>query len=134
MLPIGASPVLGYPPRTLDMRPAHVARLALVLALPLAGCATWHQHPTPTPGAAPSLATPARVTLADGRTAVLARARVAGDSLIGEEGVPPQRRAFALREVTRVEGRRVSPLRTLGLGWLALNAAAGVLLLVYLAG
>ena len=63
----------------------------------------------------------------------IARARVAGDSLIGEEGVPPQRRAFALREVTRVEGRRVSPLRTLGLGWLALNAAAGVLLLVFLA-
>jgi hypothetical protein len=113
------------------MRPAHVARL--VLALPLAGCATWHQHPTLAPGAAASLATPARVTLADGRTAVLARARVAGDSIIGEEGDPPQRRSFALREVARVEGRRVSLVRTLGLGWLALNAAAGVLLLVFLA-
>jgi hypothetical protein len=73
-----------------------------------------------------------RVTLADGRALVLARAAVAGDSLVGEEGSPPKRRAVALREVTRVDARRISAVRTLGLGWLVLNALAGVAALAWL--
>ena len=118
------------------MYPARVPRrtgCVLVFTSMLAGCATWRPQPTLTPSAG-SVATPARVTLTDGRTAVLRRATVVSDSVIGEEGNPAQRRAFALRDVARVEGRQVSLLRTLGLGRLVLTAAAGVLLLVYLAG
>jgi hypothetical protein len=116
------------------MRPAaRVARRTLLAVLPLAACSTWRVRPTPAAEAAPG-ASLVRVTLVGGRPVVLARARVAGDSLVGEEGTPPQRRAVALREVVRVEGREFSPARTLGVGWLALNAVAGVLLLVYLAG
>jgi hypothetical protein len=105
------------------MRPAaRVARRTLLAVLPLAACSTWRVRPTPAAEAAPA-ASLVWVTLVGGRPVVLARARVAGDSLV---------RAVALRDVARVEGREFSPARTLGVGWLALNAVAGVLLLVYL--
>lgn len=120
------------PARTLLARTL-VARAALVLAA--AGCRTWQPLPVGPEGAAgavpPGLV---RVTLVDGRVVAMADARVLGDSLVGrapeasagEEAAA--RRAVALREIRRVDRRRVEVLRTVGLvfsaAYIALNIAA----------
>jgi hypothetical protein len=103
-------------------------RLAVLLvAFPLAGCQSWRRTSV-APGAVTALTGdhPVRVTRTDRSTFVLDRARVVGDSIVGETGRPAARVAVPISDVASVEERRVSAGRTLG-------AVAGGVGLVYAA-
>jgi hypothetical protein len=76
-----------------------------------------------------------RITRTDGTSATLRQAAVSGDSLVGyADGDPPQRTAIALRDVARVDERRVDADRTGlavigGIVGLGVAALVGLLLL-----
>ncbi|MEP7345692.1 MAG: hypothetical protein ABI877_10510 [Gemmatimonadaceae bacterium] len=103
------------------MRQSRLLLLVTSLAL-VQGCSTWKQRPLPA-GAAPALTAErtVRVTRIDGGVLVLEHPRIAGDSLLRDVGNPPQRAVLSLRDVQRIEERRVSLLRT---GGLALGTGA----------
>jgi len=130
--PVGALKV----PSLLRPRPLRAARLlglALALGVSPAGCSVW--RPRPEPGAAEAPAPgPWRVVLRDGRSFVLSRLSVTGDSLVGEELPTAQRRAVARSDVARLERRERDGRRTLRNVWLAWNAFGVFLLIVYVAG
>ncbi len=91
-------------------------RSALVLALAMlafTGCASWHARSAPATGDSTTFAHTIRVTRTDRSVLVLEHARVAGDSLVGD--VAGNRMSIALRDVARVDERKVSALRTSGL-------------------
>ena len=123
--------------RPLRLRAARALLLA-VLAAPAAGttaCATWH-HATegevaPRP---PDPDARVRVTRRDGAMAVLTRVRVQNDTLAGDVVDPepgtPTRVAISLREVERVELRRVDTDRTV---LLVIGVGVGAALLAVLA-
>jgi hypothetical protein len=97
------------------------SRTSLLLVLALAACRTWRAAPLPVAGA-PDRAVRGhlRATRADGSRVELARARVARDTLRGEprragdDGARPPV-AVPLDSLRRLETRRVSVARTLGL-------------------
>jgi hypothetical protein len=123
--------------RPLRLRAARALLLA-VLAAPAAGttaCATWH-HATERE-VAPVPSDPdarVRVTRRDGAMAVLTRVRVQNDTLAGDVVDPepgtPTRVAISLREVERVELRRVDTDRTV---LLVIGVGVGAALLAVLA-
>jgi hypothetical protein len=81
-----------------------------------AGCRSW--QPSPIERVSPATlanAKAVRVTRLDGSTLEIAGPQLAGDSLVGSVGSPPQRAAVALRDVQRLEERRVDAGRTGGL-------------------
>lgn len=100
--------------------------LPALASLALAACAVWAPHHLPATrlAAAPAVRT-VRVTQVDGTRRVLRRPALVGDSLVGRGG------AVALRDVRRVEVRRVSAWRTAAVsaGGLAVAAAAAFLAL-----
>ena len=97
------------------MRPP---RLLLVISafVVAQGCRSFQQRAMPG-GEIPELSMeqPVRVTLNDGNVLVLEHPRVAGDSLIGDGGNPPQRFVVLRRDIARIEQSSVSALRTGGL-------------------
>lgn len=101
--------------------------LAVLILSVVQGCSSWTQQPL-TAGVAPVVSTerPVRVTRANGSMMVLTHPYLAGDSLVGEVGDPPQRAALPLRDIQRVEERRGSAGRTAGV----VGAGAGVVVIV----
>jgi len=86
----------------------------VVLAASLAaGCSSWHARVAPTAADSLTFEHPLRVTRTDRSVLVIDHARVSGDSLIGQRG--GVRLAVALRDVQRVDERRVSGARTTAL-------------------
>ena len=77
------------------------------------GCSSWHMRAAPTAADTASFAHPIRVTRSDQSVLVLDHARVNGDSLVGESD--GGRVAIALRDVQRIDERRVSAPRTTAL-------------------
>lgn len=93
-----------------------VLRRAAAAALLLASvpaCSTTRTLAPPRPGAAPTGSVD--VVLTDGRRLQLTGVTSTADSLVGETGRPPGRRAVALRDVARVERRAISAGRTAAL-------------------
>jgi hypothetical protein len=89
--------------------------LGLALLLATGGCMRWQATPLPSPAAAERTIPSARVTFAPGGTVQLDRVVVGADSLVGYSATG-QRVARARGEVTHIEERRVSWLRTVALG------------------
>ncbi len=92
--------------------PRRVARSLLLLGVVLcSGCYTW-QWTGPPPQDHPS---GVRVTRQDSSTLVLHSARVAQDTLVGSTRPEPSAPAnvqIPIREVRKIEQRRVDPVRT----------------------
>ena len=84
-------------------------RMLLIASVLLQGCTSWRTVPSST-GVAPVLSTerPVRVSLSDGTVIVLESPRIAGDSLIGNLGNPPERLAVAMADVEGLAERNVS--------------------------
>jgi hypothetical protein len=96
-------------------------RPALVALCSLSGaCASWQQtNPADLHGAHP-----VRVETASQRLR-FDRAHVRGDTLIGEFGDPPREAAVPLTDVRRIEERKISASRSVGL----LAGTAGVVVI-----
>jgi hypothetical protein len=88
----------------------------VVTASAAAACHSWQGRPV-APATPPALSgnSTVRITRTDRSTLVVDRARVEGDSIVGEVGRPPERVAVALRDVRQLDERRVSAARTGGL-------------------
>ena len=111
-------------------------RMLLIASVLLQGCTSWRTVPSST-GVAPVLSTerPVRVSLSDGTVIVLESPRIAGDSLIGNLGNPPERLAVAMADVTALDERKVSVGRSaaaVGVGVGALTVLFGILILAVL--
>jgi hypothetical protein len=106
-----------------------IALLCLVSYLP--ACTGWHSLAATQPVPQTERDQSFRVTLQDGTRLELRKARVRGDSLVGESGSKPVRTALALEQIKRIEDRRVDAGLTMsaifaGLG-LAVVVAAGTI-------
>ena len=97
-------------------RSRRAAAVLLALVLGAAGCGTWGRRPVPQPSSAEPLPRTMRVTRTDHSSLVLYDATVAGDSLVGFAGSGSARARVAvpLADVERVDGRKVSVVRTAG--------------------
>ncbi len=122
-----ASPRSHALPSLRAMRPLAFVLGAAVL-LSSVGCHYWQPEPT-FPQRPAKHAEDVRVTLYDGTRFFLERATVEGDTLVGRAAQPdgtPGRRAVALSEIRKVEGRWLHPGRTGGLVFgITLLAALG---------
>ena len=90
---------------------------AVGLAMLLQACASW-QQPRQGDGGALKISSehPLRVTLVNGNELLLSNPRVVGDSIVGELGYSAERMAVSLKDVKRLQERRVSAGRTAAAG------------------
>jgi hypothetical protein len=110
--------------------PAGTRGLVAAALVASAGCHSWQRRPLPADAPpAVSRGRPVRVVRADQSTLELARPAIVGDSLVGEAGTPPVRTAVALRDIRRLDERRVSAARTGGL----VAGSAGIVFLLLIA-
>jgi hypothetical protein len=97
--------------------PMRFSTLPLLLAALAAGCTTWRPQTAPAPQVVAAQSDGSvRVLRRDQSTLVLRHPQVVGDSIVGDAGDPPRRVAVATADVQRLEVRRVSAVRTGGLG------------------
>ena len=112
------------------LTPRHFGHSIVVVSLLacLPGCMEWHNLPAVQPVPNAERQQDLRVTLRDGMQLELRKARVIGDSIIGEAGhwSKPIRTAVALQEVQSVSDRRFSGVETA----LVVLAAIGALVVV----
>jgi hypothetical protein len=102
----------------------------LIVLLNTTGCMSWRAVPARNGRVAGDASYPrARVVLRDGTTLSLDDVTVRPDSVIGFSGPERTRVAVAQPQVDRIETRRVSPGRTIGLvgGVLAVLALAALI-------
>ena len=101
---------------------------AVCLAASLAGCTAWHEVAVGSPPPISDHPQSFRVTLTDGRQWELRKARIVGDSLVGQSGSwsTPVRTAFAVRDIKRFDDRKTNIGTTVGL-ILGIMAAVGVI-------
>ena len=112
------------------MRRTSRKRFILVL-LVFSNCRTWSRVGTPQEAVTRSQAQPIRVTRSDLSVVVLQSPMIVNDSLIGTVVNDSHARvAIAMADVRSVETRRISPLHTLGAGYLGVLAGLFLALLV----
>lgn len=103
---------------------------ASILMLSTAACHSWRPQSTPAPQVVEQMngRGTVRILRRDGSVMVLASPQVAGDSIVGTTGNPPQRAAVAVADVQRIDTRRVSATRTGGLavGTIVLVSAVAI--------
>lgn len=116
-------------------RSRRTAAVLLALVLGAAGCGTWGRRPVPQPSSAEPLPTTVRVTRTDRSVLVLHEPSVQADSLVGFAGdaSPRTRVAVPLSDVQRIDGRKVSVVRTAGTTLAVLAVGTVVLIGVTLA-
>jgi len=112
------------------------ALAAILFALSTAACHSWRPQATPTPQSIEQMngRSTVRILRRDRSLLVLAGPRVAGDSIVGTAGTPPQRAAVAMADVERIETRKVSAGKTAGLVAGIYGVAALVVVLAAVAG
>lgn len=111
------------------MRSAFMICFGCMLAA--AGCTSWHAQGSPAPEVVTRMngGGAVRVQRHDHSWIVLRGPRMAGDSIVGMAGSPPERTAIAVADVERLDARGVSATKTGGLAVgtiLLLIAALGI--------
>ncbi len=107
---------------------------AVVLLAYLPACTGWHRLPETQPAPLKESPQSLRITLKSGERIELRKARLSGDSLIGEikptPNESPVRFAVGLSSVQRIEDRKVNTARTVALvvGSIGVAALAGLLI------
>lgn len=99
-----------------------------LIAMQLGGCTSWRAQPvepSDLPGyVAAQRSAQLRFTLGNGNEVVISQARISGDTLLGTARGQPVR--IAMTDVRIVARRRTNVLRSIGLGYVIVAAAAVV--------
>ena len=96
-------------------QPLRTAVAVLLLPLHLASCTAWRVQPQPAQAVVPRAPEKARFTLTDSTRLILLRPWISADSVRGENEATGQSVGVPLARVSRIEIRKPSEGRTLGL-------------------